>query len=360
MGLMLDRGAERCDPTILQPAEPFLDLVGEAIRSRLFLSDAGDGQTMCLRPEFTVPAARNYLSTDGGARRYALAGTVFARGVARVELPQAGIESLGATDRAAEDARTLADAIEITRDLGGEIAHLRVGDRAVFAAIAASLGVPPSWQRRLARSFGDEQALERALSGDHAAAELGTETNLGADPTLPQAMVDALEREDLPALETIIADAIATARMSAGTRRPREIATRLMEHRDPGVLTLGASERETLRRFLATDVPFDAVTDAVSALGVGGDTVRDVLASHGERVAALLKRGIDPALIRFQGSFGRPLDYYTGLVFEVSGSGGHVLAAGGRYDRLLTMLGAPEPVPAIGFAIFLEAFEGAE
>ena len=359
MGLMLDLGAERCDPAILQPAEPFLDLVGEAIRPRLFLSDAGEGETMCLRPEFTVPAARTYLEGGGGERRYALAGTVFARGAARFELPQAGIEALAHADRPLADATAMADALHMVRQLGVDAVTVVTGDRAIFEAVAASLGIPAPWVRRLARLFGDANALERALSGIAESEDRNAgETAFGADPSLPVEIVEAAEREDLAALERLIAERITATRMGAGARRAREIAARLLEHRDPGALTLGDRERETLRGFLALDVPFPGVGDAVRDLGFGGEAVGAALEAHDGRVAHLRALGADVEAIGFRGSFGRPLDYYTGLVFELRALNGTVLAAGGRYDRLLTMLGAPRPVPAVGFAVWLDAFEG--
>ena len=56
----------------------------------------------------------------------------------------------------------------------------------------------------------------------------------------------------------------------------------------------------------------------------------------------------------FAAAFGRPLDYYTGLVFELSlGNGRGPVAGGGRYDGLMRMLGADRDVPAIGFTVQL-------
>ena len=34
------------------------------------------------------------------------------------------------------------------------------------------------------------------------------------------------------------------------------------------------------------------------------------------------------------------------------------LVAGGRYDGLLTRLGAHEPIPAVGFAVWIERLSG--
>ena len=59
--------------------------------------------------------------------------------------------------------------------------------------------------------------------------------------------------------------------------------------------------------------------------------------------------------IRYRASFGRRLDYYTGLVFEVlAPEAAKPLAGGGRYDRLLSLLGSTREVPAVGFSIWLD------
>ena len=43
-------GYRRVAPPILQPAEPFLDLSGEDIRKRMYLTADADGRELCLRP----------------------------------------------------------------------------------------------------------------------------------------------------------------------------------------------------------------------------------------------------------------------------------------------------------------------
>jgi ATP phosphoribosyltransferase regulatory subunit len=69
------------------------------------------------------------------------------------------------------------------------------------------------------------------------------------------------------------------------------------------------------------------------------------------------ERDIDLNRVKFSTAFGRALDYYTGLVFEFRTPRIHALGplvGGGRYDGLLTALGAPQPVPAVGCAMFVE------
>jgi ATP phosphoribosyltransferase regulatory subunit len=68
-------------------------------------------------------------------------------------------------------------------------------------------------------------------------------------------------------------------------------------------------------------------------------------------------RGINTGRVRFSTSFGRGLDYYTGFEFELHGKGNGVepLVAGGRYDGLMTQLGSPAPIAAVGFSVWIEA-----
>ena len=76
------------------------------------------------------------------------------------------------------------------------------------------------------------------------------------------------------------------------------------------------------------------------------------------RAGFLAARGIDVSRIKFSTAFGRGFDYYTGFVFELHADGNGALVAGGRYDGLLTRLGAREPIPAVGFAASIEDLAG--
>src|ERR1700756_3926405 len=104
-------GYVRAEPALLQPAEPFLDLSGEDIRRRMFLTTDPDGNELCLRPDLTIPVSRDYLASrlPGEAAGFCYLGPVFrhpADGPA--EFVQAGIESFGRHDTAAADAEMFA------------------------------------------------------------------------------------------------------------------------------------------------------------------------------------------------------------------------------------------------------------
>ena len=57
--------------------------------------------------------------------------------------------------------------------------------------------------------------------------------------------------------------------------------------------------------------------------------------------------------INFIANFGREVEYYTGIVFEVF-SGTKEIARGGRYNDLLKSLGAKKKIPAVGATINLK------
>src|SRR5689334_25279011 len=97
-------GYARVAPAMLQPAEPFLDLSGEDIRKRMYLTTAPGGGEFCLRPDLTIPVSRDYLASElaGRPAGYCYLGPVFRhRDDGPAEFLQAGIESFGRPDQAA-------------------------------------------------------------------------------------------------------------------------------------------------------------------------------------------------------------------------------------------------------------------
>src|SRR5437588_9825187 len=72
-------GYRRAEPAILQPAEPFLDLSGEDIRRRMYLTADASGRELCLRPDLTIPVSRDYLASPqaGKPAGFCYLGPVF-------------------------------------------------------------------------------------------------------------------------------------------------------------------------------------------------------------------------------------------------------------------------------------------
>ena len=61
--------------------------------------------------------------------------------------------------------------------------------------------------------------------------------------------------------------------------------------------------------------------------------------------------------IIFSTNFGRELEYYTGMVFSIKDQSNTNLIQGGRYDNLLSNLGAKRKILAVGAAINLNSYD---
>lgn len=346
LDLYAARQAVLVDVPVIQPADPFLDMAGEDLRRRIFLTESETGESLCLRPEFTIPVCLDHIAARAETpRRYGYLGTVFRqRREGGNEFLQAGIEDLGEADHGAADARSVADAHALmTRLLPDTQLSTVIGDQAVFEAVLAALGLPRGWQKRLARAFGAPEQLAAALS------------DLAAPPRERSAA-------DLP--ETGMAELVARIRQdmeaaglsaSAG-RTPEEIAARLMEKAQLQNARLSQEALAALKDFLAIRVPVAKagkhLRDFSTRTGIAIDAA---VTEFEDRAARLAQAGLNGDGIVYDAAFGRPLDYYTGLVFEMSAAGAaRPLVGGGRYDRLLTLLGAREPIPGVGFSVWLD------
>ena len=159
-------GYAQTEPPVLQPAEPFLDLSGEDIRRRMFLTSDPEGRELCLRPDLTIPVSRDYLASPeaGKAAGFCYLGAVFRhREGAAAEFVQAGIESFGRADKAAADAEMLALGLEATTHYGLSAPEIRMGDVGLFAAFVAALDLAPAWKRRLVKDFNRKTSLAHDL-----------------------------------------------------------------------------------------------------------------------------------------------------------------------------------------------------
>ena len=354
LDLFASRGCTPAEVAVLQPADPFLDMAGEDLRRRIFLTESETGETLCLRPEFTIPVCLDHIASQAGTpRRYSYLGEVFRqRREGGNEFFQAGIEDLGDTDTARADARSVADAHALLCvALPGRTLSVVLGDQGVFEAVLAALGLPRGWRMRLARAFGSAELLEAAL------ADLANPPRANALPAEVAALVTA---GDGDALATHIAARMESAGLSAAAgRTPAEIARRLQEKAELRSVRLSREAFDALKAFLAIRVPLSQAAATLETFArSAGLTLDGALAAFGARAAAIAAEGLDADAVHYDAAFGRPLDYYTGLVFEIgTADAPRPLAGGGRYDRLLTLLGAKNPIPGVGFSVWLDRVE---
>jgi ATP phosphoribosyltransferase regulatory subunit len=351
VGHLVAAGYLRAEPPILQPASVFLDLAGEDIRGRIFLTSDPAGYEFCLRPEYTIPVCRDYLASPqaGQAAGFSYLGPVFrARTGATPEIRQAGLESFGRADREAADAEIFTLALEAAREGGRDLA-VRMGDTGLFNALLDALGLPSAWLRRIRRGHMRGQSLATILAEP---ANGNTSDHSG--------VLAALEGVDKQGARALVQDLLTIAGISSvGGRSSSEIAERFLEQAamktDQGI---GEERRAVLESFVA--ISGDPDSASVKLRRLAKDAKLDLAAAldtFDARSGFIAARGVDVSQIAFSASFGRNLDYYTGFVFEAydrSQPQGRPLVGGGRYDRLLRTLGAAQDIPAVGAAIWCD------
>src|ERR1700693_4327076 len=311
-------GYARLAPAILQPAEPFLDLSGEDIRKRMYLTTAPGGGEFCLRPDLTIPVSRDSLASPlaGKPAGFCYLGPVFRhRSDAPAEFLQAGIESFGRGDQAAADAEMLSLGLEATAHYGLASPDIQIGDVALFAGLIAGLDLPPAWERRLVKDFNRKSNLAQDLD----------RLVLGGNNSRPeyQGVLAALAGSDPKGAHALVTDLLSIAGINAVRGRSvAEIADRFLEQSALGFSAkLPRDVRALIERFLSVAGDPDEAAAELRALASEGNMTRALTPAidlFESRTGFLAARGIDLQRVRFSTAFGRGFDYYTGFVFELS------------------------------------------
>lgn len=361
MGIFVTAGFEPISPAVIQPADVFLDLIGEDLRARTYVFTDPDGAELCLRPDLTIPTCRIYLDRhrdgplparytyNGGVFRYQPAGGTLTR---PREIRQAGIESFAAADPGRAEAEILALSVEAVRAAGLRAFRLRVGDLGLFKALIEALEMPERWRARLKHHFWRPEAF-RAQLGRLVTGNAGVSR-------LPPKLVAALETgrsEDAPA---IVAGYLAEHGFDvAGTRGVDEIAEQVLgeiaDGREPPLPRTVATVLESYLAITATAAEAPERLRAFSREHRIG--IEPALATFERRLTLAAEEGVDLAQAQFSAGFGRAFEYYTGFVFEImSPTIGDTtpIGGGGRYDTLVQAISGRIDVPAVGSAIHTE------
>jgi ATP phosphoribosyltransferase regulatory subunit len=371
MSVFTKAGHEAVAPAILQPADVFLDTIGEALRARTYVFTDPDGAELCLRPDLTLPTCRLHLSrhADPGTKaRYCYNGPAFrfqpqgADAAHPREFRQAGIERFGEPERENAEAATILLIVKAIEAAGLKSWSLRIGDHGLFRAVLAAANVPDRWQQRLADAFWQRDQFKAELKRlTRAPSELAAK--------LPKALLEMLVPGNSEASEAAVAAYIeANGIELIGTRSLGEMTQHLMDvASDAASDPLSAHAAGLIERYVSISGEAVGSGQRIADLLKGAKpSVGRALDVYDRRLAHLANAGIDLARVTFDAEFGRNLEYYTGLVFEISAPGldaASAIAGGGRYDRLLRSAGAASDVPAVGAAIhterLLQAVKGA-
>ncbi|MBV9330110.1 MAG: ATP phosphoribosyltransferase regulatory subunit [Alphaproteobacteria bacterium] len=347
-------GYLRQEPSILQPAEIFLERSGEEIRRRTYTFTDPAGNELCLRPDLTIPICRAHVARRGSyPARLCYHGLAFRHQPSAPQRPsqfyQAGAELLGVDNRLAAETEVMGLAVEALRATGLAGFELKIGDLGLFADLVDALDVPSQWRGRLKRHFWRVDYFDALLARASSGVASNTQkllANIGG-------MEPADARSALEGLMDMFAEA------PSGTRTREEIVDRLIEQAaDAAAMRLDPAIAAIIADMLAIEGPAEQSLETIRSLTKKARVnLEGPIRAMEERLAALKALGIDPGRIRFAARFGRNMEYYTGFVAEFwsrDAEGPVQVAGGGRYDTLLQALGADRAIPAMGFVIRTE------
>ena len=362
MRVFASGGYEHVAPSIIQPAEIFLDRVGESIRSRTYIFTDPDGQELCLRPDLTIPACRIYLERNpkgNRVARYAYNGPAFRYQQGKQsplrprEFRQAGIECFGVADREQAESEVLGLVVEALREAGLRGFVLRLGDLGLFRALLEALPIPVRWRERLRNSFWRPESFHATLH------RLAQPARPLADPNVV-ALARELDPDNVDEAEQRVSTFLEASSLTfIGARSLAEITGRLLAAAaDMREQPLSSDVIRTLEAYLALAGSPETVARDIARLAADAAIdLGEALDRYARRLQFFREAGIGLNHAQFAADFGLKLEYYSGFVFQLELPGQGIagqIAAGGRYDGLLPSIGGPVDTPAMGSAIHTE------
>lgn len=351
-------GAHRIEPAIVQPAGAFLDRMGEDLRKRTYVFTGPDGSEFCLRPDLTIPAAQFYLTEAPACDRslkLCYAGPVFRHDTAAPDTPgqslQAGVECFNTASTVASDVEILLLTHKAVASAGLKSATITFGDAGLLPALLSALGLPAHWIAKIRRHAWHRERLHALLE------------RLRTGAIEDNQFVASLKDHPPEQARQVLRDALELGGIKLiGTRSFDEIADRFIERASEAASTrLSSQAANLIESFLSLRTNGSkAVASLTDLCRTASVTISKPLSDLLDRLSLLEKAGLDLARMEFAGQFGRNMEYYTGFVFEIrAATATDPIAGGGRYDDLLSALGAPKRTPSIGLAVFCDRLAAA-
>ncbi|TNF65335.1 MAG: ATP phosphoribosyltransferase regulatory subunit [Rhodobacteraceae bacterium] len=326
------QGAIVVETPILQPAETLLDLYGEDIRARAYVtSDALRGEQM-LRPDFTVPVVQMHMAHGAEPARYTYAGEVFRRQELDEdranEYIQVGYEVFDRTDPSGADAEVFGLFWDLLAPYGLRAA---TGDMGILMAAVRGLNTTERRRAALMRHIWRPRRFRALLD------------RFSGGATVPPARAALLAS----------ADPFAQAGPEIGLRSRAEVAERIAALRDDAAAgPISEHEIAGLDAILGTRETAPFALERLRDIAVDLASITPALDRLDARIEALAARGIDVDALDFEASYGRTqMEYYDGFVFGFYAPSRPDLppiASGGRYDALTRHLGQGTEIPAVG------------
>ena len=300
-------GAEVVELDFLQISNALLDLYGEDIRGRAFITNDPVFGEMMLRPDFTVPIVEQHMASSVSPARYTYCGKVFRRQEEFPDRPreflQVGYEIFDGAKPEKADAEVFS---LVNEALTGIPVRIATGDIGILMAAVRSLSTSETRKKALLRHIWRPNRFRTLLNH-----------------------FSGLSSKRHPTQEFEDYNEIVDKFEIIGSRNVREIKERLQQ------------------------IKLESETDPINLEEV--KILDDILSLKDkctEALGYLEKNGIKVELLDFEGSYGRTsMEYYDGFVFGFYSETHKELApvaTGGRYDALTERMGPGKKIPAVG------------
>jgi len=323
------------EPDVLLDSDYIIQRSGENFRKLMFTFDDDTGKSMCLRPDLTIASCIKYLKENFKENaKIFYSGQAYRRSnneKDKIINDQLGIEILGSKNKSIDDLKVLKTINSSIEKIKIKNTSIKVGDVSLFQKLIESLRIPERWKVRLKRHFWRPQYFEDLLNR--------LETNSDVNPV----SVD-LDKKRFSEMQSL------DQSKEIASRKVSEILSRFdRKIKDPRSFGENKKIVKIIREFLKINCEIDKLDKTLKSF-VKKNNLNNSLLKELSTVKNFSK--INKKTI-FSTNFGRDIEYYTGIVFEIYNSKKKEIARGGRYDGLLKSLGSKKNISAVGAAINL-------
>ena len=320
------------EPEVLLDSEYIIQRSGENFRKLMLTFENEDGKIMCLRPDLTVASCVDYLKGKTKSNIY-YSGQAFRRSnskKSKLIKEQLGIEIFGSKKHLRDDFKVIKTIVNSVEKIKSKKIYIKAGDISLFKKLINSLDMPERWKLRLIRHFWRPIYFEELLKR--------LEKNSDIDSVAFD--VDKKRFDEMKKMNKnkIIA-----------TRTIAEILSRFNKKiKDPRSFNEGKKIVKIIKSFLKISCKLEKLDHHLLNF-IKKNNLKKNIFNNFKSIKNLKRLKKE---VRFNTNFGREIEYYTGIVFEVY-VGKREVARGGRYDDLLKSLGAKKNLQAVGAAINL-------
>ena len=323
------------EPDVLLDSDYIIQRSGENFRKLMLTFEDDTGKNMCLRPDLTVASCIKYLKDNSKkTSRIFYSGQAYRRSSnskEKVINDQLGIEVLGSKNKYTDDLKVLKTIVTSIEKIKIKNTTIKVGDVSLFQKLIESLKIPERWKVRLKRHFWRPEYFEDLLKR--------LETNSDVDPIA----ID-LDKKKFSEMKNL------DQNKEIAGRKISEILSRFdRKIKDPRSFAENKKVVKIIREFLKINCSVEKLEKILKSF-IKKNNLNNNILKDLSKIKNLSK--INSKTI-FSTNFGRDIEYYTGIVFEIYNSSKKEIARGGRYDSLLKSLGSKKDVSAVGAAINL-------